>query len=150
MKNMIISFAIVLLIANFMMFQKDSYNLVYAMNAMKNISDEMARAAALSIDYEKLSEGRFDFDQTKGKSMANRAFEDGIAAFNNRNHDELFNTNLINYTVSFNESSGRVTVNMNLGKANYKLGILRNSENMRVNSVYEYVLKDVKEIVVSE
>lgn len=150
MKNMIISLAIVLLIANFMMFQKDSYNLVYAMNAMKNIADDMARSAALSIDYEKLSEGKFDFDQTEGRYMAKRAFDEQIAAFEKRNHDELFDYNNIKYSLSFNEASGKVTVNIDLGKANYKLPYLRNNKDLKVDSVYEYVLKDVKEVVVSE
>lgn len=150
MKNMIISLAIVLLIANFMMFQKDSYNLVYAMNAMKNIADDMARSAALSIDYEKLSEGKFSFNQTEGKYMAKRAFDEQIAAFEKRNHDELFDYRNVKYDLSFNEASGKVTVNIDLGKANYKLPYLRNNKDLKVDSVYEYVLKDVKEIVVSE
>lgn len=140
MKNMIITLAIILLLSNLLMFQKDTNALVWTMNNMKFVADEMARSAALEVDEEKYSIGDFEFEEKSGKEAAEKAFEQGIESVEKRASIVLFDKEKVNYTVEFDNENKQVKVKMNLGQAKFGLFYLRNPQEMKCQSIYEYCL----------
>ena len=140
MKNMIITLAIMLLLTNLIMFQKDTNTLVWTMNNMKLMADEMARSAALEVDEEQYALGTIKFNEQAGKKAAASAFSSGIKSIEDRAALRLFDRENITYTLSFNDEKRQVTVKLNLGTAKYALPYLRTSQKMKCQSVYEYNL----------
>ncbi len=108
MKNMIVTIAAVVLICNLLMFQKDTSNLVWTMENIKYISDEMARTASLHIDEEDWASGEIAFEARAGNDKAKAAYEGAIKDLSKRAGHFLFDKDKMKYYITFVDSQNGI------------------------------------------
>lgn len=111
MKNLILTLAAAILICTFSTFQSDSFLLVWTMNNMKLLCDEIARSSALSIEMEALSEGIISFDIEEGDLQGHKAFNRGLRDLKGRSNTFIFNDSKIQYYITFVSQDAIITYN---------------------------------------